>query len=71
MLLYDKDLGYFILDGDKKLGLYWGPNYLHINDDRTIPKWEKADEQIIHSLIRILFEEKLKDHRRNEPNEAR
>jgi len=66
MLFYDA-FGYFIKDGDKQLALLWGPNYLHIHDDED-PKFEnEATEEIAQRLIKILFEEKIKDHR-NEPS---
>jgi hypothetical protein len=66
-VLYYDAFGYLIKDGDRRLALLWGPNYLHIHDDRdTLPKNE-ATEEVVRRLIKILFEEKLKDHR-NEPS---
>jgi hypothetical protein len=69
MIYYDT-FGYTIKDGDKGLALLWGPNYLHIHDEEDLIKTGSkkiASEEIVHRLIKILFEEKLKDHR-NEPS---
>ena len=66
MLLYDP-FGFFIVDGDRTLALFWGPHYLHISQREEVKDWKEADEQTVHRLVKILFNEKLKDHR-NEPS---